>query len=277
MATASVRTKTWMSKRWRKRSPEATSSLRWSVITSPTKYGRPQLAKDTKGPRSKTMISALSSSLRSRAAHDAPPATPPTISTRFAMVCLPHPRRSGRAAPSLCRNRSVCPIPGRLSYPDGPARAGLAGRSHELHPLRPTLRARRHLPRARIAERAHARRLGPPLRRRSRCGRRTAASTSNASAPCRSRRCGAARVSASAWPVSRSSSIRCGWTIRASSSPTTCATPPCRSLATCGSSSAWRAASSPRSSTRTGRSGRCGSSKASRAGASRSSPRSITA
>jgi hypothetical protein len=40
------------------------------------------LANDTYGPRSSSTISQPSSSRRSRAAVDAPPATPPTINTR---------------------------------------------------------------------------------------------------------------------------------------------------------------------------------------------------
>ena len=58
-------------------SGEATSSLRSSAMTSPTKYGSPQLANATYGPRSNTRISAVSSRRLSRAAQDAPPATPP--------------------------------------------------------------------------------------------------------------------------------------------------------------------------------------------------------
>ncbi len=44
-------------------------------------YGRPQFAYDMYGPRSTMTISAFSSRLRRRAAHDAPPATPPMMMT----------------------------------------------------------------------------------------------------------------------------------------------------------------------------------------------------
>ncbi len=50
-------------------------------MTPPTWYGSPQFAYDTYGPRSTMRISACSSSLRNRAAQDAPPATPPTMMT----------------------------------------------------------------------------------------------------------------------------------------------------------------------------------------------------
>jgi len=52
-----------------------------SALTPPTWYGIPQFAYETYGPRSTIRISAFSSSLRRRAAHDAPPATPPTLMT----------------------------------------------------------------------------------------------------------------------------------------------------------------------------------------------------
>jgi hypothetical protein len=45
--------------------------------------GKPQFAKDTKGPFSNKTISDFSESLLARAAQEAPPATPPTMRTRF--------------------------------------------------------------------------------------------------------------------------------------------------------------------------------------------------
>jgi hypothetical protein len=54
------------------------------------KYGSPQLANDTNGPRSKTVTSADSSNRRTLAAQDAPPATPPTITTLFRVSIDPY-------------------------------------------------------------------------------------------------------------------------------------------------------------------------------------------
>ena len=54
----------------------------------PTWYGSPQLAYETYGPRSTMRMSAFSSSLRRRAAHEAPPATPPTIMIFLFVVLL---------------------------------------------------------------------------------------------------------------------------------------------------------------------------------------------
>jgi hypothetical protein len=65
----------------------ATSRLDSSGMTPDTWYGNPQLAYDTYGPRSSMTISACSSNRRNRAAHDAPPATPPTMTT-FMTVLL---------------------------------------------------------------------------------------------------------------------------------------------------------------------------------------------
>src|ERR1039457_3877863 len=64
----------------------ATRRLDSFGITPETWYGSPQFAYDTYGPRSTMMISAFSSNLRSLAAHEAPPATPPTMMTF--MICL---------------------------------------------------------------------------------------------------------------------------------------------------------------------------------------------
>ncbi len=83
-------------------------------------YGSPQFAYDTYGPRSTIRISAFSSSLRRRAAHDAPPATPPTMMTfmmrllpvlwfvaQLSMVVRPGLRnRSTSSMPSLAETRS---------------------------------------------------------------------------------------------------------------------------------------------------------------------------
>ena len=65
----------------------ATRRLDSCGITPETWYGSPQFAYETYGPRSTMRISAFSSSLRRRAAHDAPPATPPTM--RTFMIHLP--------------------------------------------------------------------------------------------------------------------------------------------------------------------------------------------
>src|SRR6266581_3704992 len=54
----------------------------------PTWYGNPQFANETYGPRSTIRISACSSNLRRRAAHEAPPATPPTMITFIALPQL---------------------------------------------------------------------------------------------------------------------------------------------------------------------------------------------
>jgi hypothetical protein len=59
----------------------ATRRLDSSAMTPLTWYGSPQFAYETYGPRSTIRISAFSSNLRRRAAHDAPPATPPTMMT----------------------------------------------------------------------------------------------------------------------------------------------------------------------------------------------------
>src|SRR5262245_29597372 len=58
------------------------------------KYGSPQLAYETYGPRSTTLISAVSLSRRARAAAVAPAATPPTTRIRF-LAPIPA-SRSGR-------------------------------------------------------------------------------------------------------------------------------------------------------------------------------------
>ena len=81
-----------------------TSRLSCSAISPPTKYGSPQLAKDTCGPRSNTMISHSSHSRRARAAALAPPATPPTMIRRLLFrlfICkrnaeTKHPRNHGQ-------------------------------------------------------------------------------------------------------------------------------------------------------------------------------------
>ena len=79
--TASQPVLTSTAKNPRNSSALATSRLDSFSITPPTWYGSPQFAYETYGPRSTINISAFSSSLRRRAAHDAPPATPPTITT----------------------------------------------------------------------------------------------------------------------------------------------------------------------------------------------------
>ena len=72
----------------------ATRRLDSFGITPETWYGSPQFAYETYGPRSTMRISAFSSSLRRRAAHDAPPATPPTMMT-FMLALLPFPFMTG--------------------------------------------------------------------------------------------------------------------------------------------------------------------------------------
>src|SRR5512141_2858946 len=59
----------------------ATRRLDSCSIEPPTWYGSTEFAYETYGPRSTMRISAFSSILRRRAAHDAPPATPPTMMT----------------------------------------------------------------------------------------------------------------------------------------------------------------------------------------------------
>ena len=79
--TASHPVRTSTEKKPRNISGLATSRLDSFGITPPTWYGRPQFAYETYGPRSTIRICAFSSSRRNRAAHDAPPATPPMITT----------------------------------------------------------------------------------------------------------------------------------------------------------------------------------------------------
>ena len=62
-----------------------------STISPPTKYGSPQLANETYGPRSKTMISHSSQCRLARAAALAPPATPPTMIIRLLFIPLLKP------------------------------------------------------------------------------------------------------------------------------------------------------------------------------------------
>ena len=62
------------------------TEARHHVITlgKPKQLKRPQLAKETSGPRSSTVISAVSQRRRARAAQDAPAATPPMTSSFMA-------------------------------------------------------------------------------------------------------------------------------------------------------------------------------------------------
>ena len=81
MPTTSQRVRTSMANCSRNVCSVATRRLDSCAITPPTWYGSPQFAYDTYGPRSTIRISAVSSNRRSRAAQDAPPATPPTMMT----------------------------------------------------------------------------------------------------------------------------------------------------------------------------------------------------
>ena len=87
----------------------ATSRSDSCSITPPTWYGNPQFAYETYGPRSTITISACSSSRRSRAAHDAPPATPPTMITFIVLTST-----SKRLAVFRARlaGRFAHPVPG---------------------------------------------------------------------------------------------------------------------------------------------------------------------
>ena len=79
--------------------------------------GQPQLANETSGPRSNITISASSDNRRARAAADAPPATPPTMTSFMirrpfvlAATCRAVPRIICRnsARVLLCRPWAVC-------------------------------------------------------------------------------------------------------------------------------------------------------------------------
>ena len=118
MPTTSQRVRTSMANCSRNVCSVATRRLDSCAITPPTWYGNPQFAYETYGPRSTIRISALSSNLRRRAAHDAPPATPPTIITFIlsyslsscralvAFLTTMWPQNGPRGAPSAPATRS---------------------------------------------------------------------------------------------------------------------------------------------------------------------------